>query len=99
MRMHMQRTVSGCYAVLTSRGTVEAGLLNSVLVGLPSSPTSVGDERGSTAHLWSVSHRLHLGCTHHSPLAPSPGEGIVQDGSAYVQDLSWSRTAITESSG
>jgi len=44
-------------------GTVEAGLRKCRFrrsSGLPSSPTSVGDERGSTAHLWSASHRPHL---------------------------------------
>jgi len=67
--------------------------------GLPSLPTSVGDERGSMAHLRSASHRPHLGCTHHPPLAPSPGEGIVQNGRAHVQGFSWSRAAILESAG
>jgi len=69
---------------------------NAVLVGLPSSPTSVGVERGSTAYLRSASHRPH-GCTHHPPLAPSPGEGIVQDNRAHVQGISCSRAAIPES--
>jgi len=53
----------------------------------PSSLTSVGDKHGSTAHLCSVLHRSRLRCIHHSPLAPSPGEGIVQDGHAHVQGL------------
>jgi len=44
---------------------------------LPSSPTEIGDERGSTDLL----------CTRHPPLASSPGEGIVQDGRVHVQDL------------
>jgi len=66
-------------------GTVEAGLWKCRFgrsSDLRSLPTSVGDERGSTAYSWCTSHRPHLGCTHHPPLAPSPGEGIVQDGHA-----------------
>jgi len=80
--------------------TIEAGLRKCRFgrsSGLPSSPSSVGDERGSTAHLRSASHRPPLGCTRHPTLAPSPGEGVVQDGRAHVQGLSWSRAAIPES--
>jgi len=83
-------------------GTVEAGLRKCSFgrsSGLPSSPTSVGDERGSTAHLRSASHRPHLGCIHHPPLAPKPRDGIVQDGRTHVQGLLWSRAAIPESAG
>jgi len=83
-------------------GTVDAGLRKCCFgrsSGPPSSPTSVGDERGSTAHHRSASHRPHLGCTHHPPLAPSPAEGIVQGGRAHVQGLSWSRAAKPESAG
>jgi len=83
-------------------GTVEAGLPKCRFgqsFSLLSSPTSVGDERGSTAHLRCASHRPHLGCTHHPPLAPSPREGIIQDGRTHVQGLSSSRAAIPESAG
>jgi len=55
-------------------GTVEAGLRKCRFgrsSGLYSSPTSVGDERSSTAHLRSASHRPQFGCTHHPPLAPA----------------------------
>jgi len=78
-------------------GSVEAGLRKCRFgrsSGLPSSPTSVGDERDSMAHLRFASHRPHPVCTHHSPLASSPGEGIVQHGNARVQVSSWSRELV-----
>jgi len=83
-------------------GTIEAGLRKCHFghsSGLPSLPTSVDDERGSTAHLRSASHRPHLRCTYHPSLTPSPGEGIVQGGQAHVQGFSCSRAAIPESAG
>ena len=61
--------------------------------------SSVGDERGSTAHLRPASLRPHLRRTHQPPLAPGSGEGTVQDGRAHVQGHSWNRAFIPESTG
>jgi len=61
--------------------------------------TPVGDERGSTAHLWPASLRPHLRRTHQPPLAPSSGESTVQDGHAHVQGHSWNCAIVPESTG
>ena len=52
---------------------------------LPVPASSVGDERGSTAHLRPASLRPHLRRTHQPPLAPGSGESAVHDGRAHVK--------------
>ena len=83
-------------------GTVEAGLRKCRL-GRSSCPpvlaSSVGDERGSTAHLWLASLRSHFRRTYQPPLAPGSGESAVQDGRAHVQGHSWNCAVIPESTG
>jgi len=66
---------------------------------LPVPASSVGDERGSTAHLRPASFRPHLRRTHQPPLAPGSGESAVQDGPAQVQGHSWNCAVIFESTG
>jgi len=61
-------------------GTVEAELRKCPLgrfccLGLPVLKSSVGDERGSTAHLRPASLRPHLRRTNQPPLAPGSGDG------------------------
>ena len=51
---------------------------------LPVPATTVGDERGSTAHLPAASLRPHLQRTHQPPLAPGSGQSTVEDGRAHV---------------
>ena len=83
-------------------GTVEAGLRKCRLGPsscLPVPASSVGDERGSTAHLRPASLRPHLRRTHQPPLAPDSGESAVQDGRAHVQGHSWNCAVIPESTG
>jgi len=83
-------------------GTVDDGLWKSHLrqsscLHVPAS--SVGDERGSTAHLRPASFRPHLRRTRQPPLAPGSGESTVQDGRAQVQGHSWNCDTIPESTG
>ena len=83
-------------------GTVEAGQRKCRLGRsscLPVPASSVGDERGSTAHLRPASLRQHLRRTHQPPLAPGSGESAVQDGRAHVQGHSWNCDVIPESTG
>jgi len=83
-------------------GTVEAGLRKCRLGRsscLPVPASSVGDERGSTAHLRPVSLRPHLRRTHQPPLATGSGQSTVQDGGAHVQGHSWNCAVIPESTG
>ena len=51
---------------------------------LPFPASSVGDERGSTAHLRPASLRPHLRRTYQPPLASGSGESTVQDGCALT---------------
>ena len=61
--------------------------------------SSVGDERGITAHLRPASLRPHLRRTRQPPLAPGSGESTVQDGRAHVQGHLWNCVVIPESTG
>jgi len=97
--IHCQRQRSRLYCLV---GTVEAGLRKcrlgrSSCVPVPAS--SVGDERGSTAHLRPASLRPHLRRTHQPPLAQGSGESTVQDGRSHVQGHSWNCAVIPESTG
>ena len=83
-------------------GTVEAGLRKCRLGRsscVPVQASSVGNERGRTAHLPPASLRPHLRRTHQPPLAPGSGESTVQDGRAHVQGHSWNCAVIPESTG
>ena len=74
---------------------------NAVLAGhcLAVPASSVGDERGSRAHLRPTSLRPHLRRTHQPPLAPGLGESTIQDGRAHVQGHSLNCAVIPESTG
>jgi len=66
---------------------------------LPVLASSVGDERGSTAHLRPASLRPYLRRTHQPPLAPVSVETMVQGSHAHVQGHSWNCAVIHESTG
>ena len=96
-RLRSRLLLPRCLAVEAGRWTTE---MPSWPVFLPTcSASSVGDERGSTAHLRPASLRPHLRRTHQPPLAPGPGESGVQDGRAHVQGHSWNCAVIPESTG
>jgi len=104
MRTRVQKTVSRCFAVLRQLRSIRR-LVPATTFQTPGLPaylfpaSSVGDERGSTAHLRPASLRPHLRRTQQPPMAPRSGEGTIQDGCAHVQGHSWNCAVIHESTG